>query len=304
MNLLNKFFHKQGELILNKPAFAYAMVFLFAGLPFLTWVSVSIVAFLTLRLGPITGLKALGVSVLSILLSNYLVSSLSLMTLVAIFFTIFPLFFAAWILRITASWNMVAIFLVLLTSITVIYAHFILPAFLMEEYNTLLNLLNTFQKNGAQLKSWLENKEQVINYILGIQAVFFLLSSLMSLMIARAFQAKLFYPAGFKQEMLHFQASMFMLLPFALLLVGFYYHVSLSFSLLPTWILYFCAAGMSVLICLFAAHRSLLVFSLLIIAVSMLPLFIFPLVVSIGVLDSFLNFRQRFKKHKSGADSS
>lgn len=300
MSLLNKIIKRQGELLLNRPSFAYAMVFLFAGLPFLTWLSVAIIAFLTLRLGPVSGAKALGVGVFSVLMVNLMLASLGPLQLTLIFFTFVPPFFAAWILRLTASWHTTAIFLILLVSLVVLYAHFFLPAFLLEEYNTLLNLLQAFQKNGVKLKSWVENKEQAINYILGIQNAFLLISSVGSLMVARAFQSRLFYPAGFKKEMLYFQASIFMLIPFCLLLLmGFFYHLPLALGLLPVWVLYFCAAGMSVLICLFAEHRALLVFSLLLIVVSFLPLIMLPLIVCIGALDTLFHFRQRFKMQKN-----
>lgn len=303
MNLLNNFIQRQGELILNKPTFAYALVFLFAGLPFLTWISVSIMALITLRKGVHDGAKMLAIGLLGLLVAILLSSKPNLTQLTYMLLTYVPAFIGAWLLRVTGKWDASTTVLILFASIVVVYFHFFPPAILLAEYKILVSLIQEYEKEGMQLKSWLSNKDQVVAYLLGLKATLFLISTFGSLILARAFQAKLFYPAGFKLEMLGLKSKSFMVVPLGFILLGLYYNTPLSLSLAPIWALYFAACGLSTLICMFASHRALVVFLLLLAALIFLPIFMLPLVISVGTLDSLFDFRRHYKD-KSGANSS
>jgi hypothetical protein len=246
----------------------------------------------------------LGVGILGLAIAILINSKPNITQLTTMLLTYIPVFFAAWLLRVTGKWNASTIFLMLLASLAIFYFHFYPPEVLMIEYKMLLDLIQEYQKSGMQLKSWLNNKEQVIAYLLGLQTTLFLLTTFGSLMLARAFQSKLFYPVGFKLEMLALRANSLMLIPFGLILLGLYYNYPLSLSLIPVWALYFAACGLSTLIYIFAANRALVVFLLLLTTILFLPIFMLPLVISVGTLDSLFNFRRHCKEGKPDANSS
>lgn len=293
-NLYNKTIRRQGELLLNRSNYAYALIVLFAGLPLMTWLSVAIAALITLRKGAEEGLKATGWGILGLLLATLLSSSFNVTNCLIVLLTFIPCFLSAWLLRVTAKWDTVTLSLVAFVSLLICFFFFYPPDFLVEEYHSLKVMIERLQSNGVELSSIVSDKSHMLAYLLGIQALSFVISLLSSLMLARAFQAKLFYPTGFREEMLALNVHPFAVIPFLCIMAGLYWHAPLALALSPIWVLYTASAGVSVLITLFASHRIIITLSLLIIASALLPIVMLPILVSVGLIDSLVNFRTRF----------
>lgn len=302
--LFNNFIKQQGEHILRSPIYAYGLIVLFAVFPFMTWLSVSIIAFLTLRFGAATGAKALVVGLLTCSVMALFSASLSFSNQLIIMLTFLPCFFSAWLLRLSADWNIVAACLLVATSLVVMAFYYFPPNFLVEEYQLLLSMMKDFQSQGVKFALWLTNPVQAQAYLLGVQAASSFLSALMSLVVARAMQASLFYPAGLKKELLSYRAYTIMLVPFAAVLLGLYMHATLALSLMPIWVIYFSAAGYSTLAVVWAANQPFLMFALLVMVTLLLPRIFVPFIVSVGILDNILHFRSKFNKRSSKPKSS
>lgn len=296
MNLFDKTLKQQGELLLNKDNYAYILVILFSGLPFVSWLSLTIIAFITLRKGPEDGLKILAIGLFTSCLMQFIVSKGQIFAIDRVIFTFLPVYLAAWILRVTAKWSDVITAILVLASLVVVYLHYFPPAILFKMYQFFVTLMQGYKDTGGQLQGWLSNKDDVIAYILGIQALVLVLSTLSVVMLARALQARLFYPQGFRQEMMNLQAHPAVLLIVIVMLLGLYFKQSIFLSLLPIWCVYLGAAGVSVLVNIFSGNRALLLFLLLLILLFLLPIFTLVLFVGIGAMDTFLNFRARIKK--------
>lgn len=292
--LINKVIFRQSELILNRPHYAYALIVLFTLLPFMTWLSVSIVALVTLRKGLHDGINAAGIGTLSLLISILLLSKASVFTILIGFLTFVPTTIGAYILRVSARWEWVAIcfmgFMSLLIGIVYLYP----PDILLSEYQALEVMLKRLQEDGVRLSSFLMTPSYMMAYLLGIQGLSFGLSILTPIMIGRMIQAKIFYPSGFKNEMLNFSMSPMMTLPFIIVMLGLYYKNILALSLSPLWVCYAASAGLSVLIHLFASHRVLLTTCLILTATILLPIVMLPSLCMIGVLDTVIKFRTRY----------
>src|SRR3990167_1588930 len=296
MNLFDKTLAKQGQLLLNKENYAYILVILFSGLPFLSWIALTIIALVTLRKGYEEGLKTLGIGVFTALITYYIVSANHTFAFSKVLFTFIPIYLSAVILRATAKWRDVIIAMLCLASLVIIYLFYFPPGIIFKIYDLLLVVLKENKDTALQYKAWLTNKNETMAYILGIQALVFVLSNFSVLMLARAIQAKLFYPQGFKHEMLNIRANPLALALVSCMFIGFYFKNAIFISLLPIWLAYFCGSGISILIYIFATDRALVVFLLLLILLSFLPIFMLALLASIGALDCLINFRELANK--------
>lgn len=296
MNLFDKTLKQQSELLLNKENYAYILVVLFSGLPFISWVALTIIAFVTLRKGSEAGLKILSVGIFTACLMQFVISKGQVLAIDKALLTFAPVYLSAWILRATSRWSDVIVAILVVASAIIVYLYYFPPDLLFKMYQFFLTLMQEYKNTGPQIKEWLSNKDEVIAYILGIQALVLVLSTLSILMLARALQARLFYPQGFKQEMMNIRVHPIVLVVVVCMLLGFYFKQPIFLSLLPIWLAYLVASGISVLVNLFAANTALLIFLLLLILLFLLPIFTLALFVGVGALDTILNFRALVKK--------
>lgn len=296
MSAISQAFHKQVKLLLDNQQYSYILVALLVVVPFMTWLAVTIVALITLRKGASIGFKAMTYGLLSFMFVTFLTKWPALPAIAVIFLTFFPCYIAALLLRATAKWEWVAYFMVGLTTLIVLLLNLKTPGFLIDQYHALQNMMKELQGNHVQVTGFFSESSQVIAYLLGIQALTFMISIISTLMIARAVQSNLFYPGGFKREILSFQAHPIMIFPLLLMLYGAYEHMPIAISLLPAWCFYFVAAGLSMLLSSFSTRSPILIFVLLLISMFLLPFVMLPIILSIGILDSFFHFRQRFGK--------
>lgn len=290
--------HKQGHLILNHDLYAWAAVVLFAAIPFFVWLSVALVAFITLRKGPTAGIKALSLGIIA--LSSLSWTTRSLGTVLGVLLTYLPCFIAAYVLRQTVNIRMAINSLLLLACLLLAVIHWIYPEYIEVQYQFVRLLFKEFNYDGA-LTSWLDNATGQSNfiaasYVLGAQILSHMLSAVSSLVLARSFQAMLFNPGGCREEITHYRASQWSLILLVYSLWGFTQQVGLAVSLLPVLVVYFAGAGLSFGLFLLGnkLKRGILLVSL--VTLIFFPVIMLPLYVLVGVLDSIINFRSHFMR--------
>ena len=263
-------------------------------LPYTAWLSVALVALVTLRKGAHEGFYIL----MGAMIAHYTLSLWSMpFTIGAIntVLTFAPCYLAAYLLRLTASWRSVAGIFFLQVVVAVVLIQVLIPDFIMVQYQYIQTALKTMQDESALLefvndKAGL-NSAVLANYLFGIQIVGIIISALLSLMLARSVQSRLFYPGGFREEMLAVRGDK---MGFLILLVMFYAANQgnvLAMNLLPVLMFYFLLAGLSLAFNLLARKKMRGSILLLVTPLLLLPFIMLPFYVVIGSLDCLFNFR-------------
>jgi hypothetical protein len=294
MTWLNGFIRKQGQLLLDNNRYAMLHAIALALLPFTAWLSVVIIAFVTLRKGLRDGGWLL-VAVTMVTFALSLLSSTAGISLVDALLTFVPCYLAACMLRLTTSWRAVARIFFLQVVVIVLLLQMLMPDFIMAQYLYLESVLRAVQTENSLLefindKSVL-NQSVIANYLLGLQAVGVVLSASFSLMFARSVQSQLFCPGGFKQEMLAFRADKIGLFLLLVLVIAASQQSGFAMNLLPILLFYFLLAGLSLSFTVLAKQKSRYTGVLLIATLFLLPFIMLPVYVIFGSLDSLFNFR-------------
>lgn len=258
------------------------------------WLSVTIIALITLRRGWQDG----GWLMAPVMVVNLTVNLLNTTPTFALFNAVLlfvPCYLAAYLLRALESWQAVAWFFIMLVVLMAVIVQNMMPDFVLAQYQYFLKVLRELDPNGP-LIGYIDHKpgmNQMIiaSYCLGIQAVSLILSSLFSLLLARSIQSRLFYPGEFRQEMLRFRADKLGLLLLTLLVIAAWQQSLMAMSILPLLVFYFLLAGLSLSLNLMTKQK--LKYSALILMVPLLfvPFIMLPVFVIFGSLDSLFNFR-------------
>ncbi len=306
MTRLGSLLCKQGLFLLKNDHYALLCIAILALIPFTVWLSVAIILLITLRKGWAGGIKGLIVGA-GTLLSISLMSMSLPGALITTAITFLPCYLTAIVLRVTRSWHLAGGFLVLQALLGIVLVHWFAPEFIKAQYQTIHMILSGWQEAGPAVDLFNDksaaNKTVLANYLVGVQAVSAMLSAIIPLMLARSVQAGLFYPGGFKQEMLAFRASGWGVVLLALAILGTYQHNPLAISCIPVLVLYYMSAGISLSFGILARgkkSKGLGVLVLLIILLILLPFVILPVYVIFGALDSLINFRGYLSVNKSG----
>ncbi len=294
MNRLSGFFRKQGQLMLDQPRYALTHAVVLAVLPYTAWLSVALIALITLRKGDAAGKKIL----VPALFAHFAISLISLSPTVATLNTLLtfvPCYLAACLLRSTASWRAVSACFFVLLVLSVLIVQYMAPNFIMAQFLFIKSVLHEAQADNAFLelinsKAGLSS-EFLANYLFGVQAAGVGLSALLSLMLARSVQSQLYYPGGFRAEMLSFRGNRIGFLLLVILLFTAWQGNILAMNILPTLILYFLLAGLSLALTILGQRNSLGLFLLLVVPLMFIPFIMVPIYLIIGTLDSLLNFR-------------
>lgn len=309
MSRLGDFLGKQGRFLLENDHVALVYIAILAVVPFAAWLSSAVIALITLRKGWSAGFKGLivGVGIFSVL---SLLSMPFLPALITSTIAFLPCYLTAGVLHSTASWKVAGFVLVLQVLVALVLLHWFAPELIMNQYQYIAKMLKEMAKESSDssLASLLNDQnalsQQIFaNYFLGIQSVSIVLSSLISIGLARSVQSRIFYPGGFKQEMLSFRASGLGVILLVLAAVGAYKHDPLAISCLPILVMYYVAAGLSLGFSLFAKERGIGTFILLIVPLALLPFFMLPLYVAIGALDSLFNVRLYLSSKGDGKEN-
>lgn len=294
------YLNKQASLLLQKPVYAWCMTGILALFPFTGWLSLAIMALVTLRRDWFDGVRCLIVGLtVSICLAEVVGQVPEVLD------TIVPTYLLCYscavLLRRTASWQLVAIGCVALSVFVIFGVHWFAANFLMEQYQTLLKIINTIDQEHL-IGQVFSNQSMVIqlkfaHYLFGIKVVSVILSVMVPLMLARSIQSALYYPGAFKQEMINFRANSVGCILLLLTTFGAYQNNLLSISCLPIFFVYLMMAGVSLILNLLAKKRNLVIYATLFLPMLILPYIVLPAYVLFGSVDSVFNLRSRWRLH-------
>jgi hypothetical protein len=294
MTGLNGVICKQGQLLLGSKWHALFQVILLALLPYASWLSVAIVALVTLR----RGWKDGGWLLVPAIIANAALSLASTTVTIAVVNALLifaPCYLSSIVLRARACWSSVAIVLFLQIIAVVLLLQLLMPDFIMAQYLYLQALLREMQPDNVLL-AFVGDKNTInpmffASYLLGIQTVGVVFSAMISLIVARSIQSQLFYPGEFKREIMAFRCDKRGLLFLAVLLVAAYQQSVIAMSLLPMLLFYFVLSGISVSCHILAKRKTWQTLTVLAATLFFLPFIMLPVYVLLGSLDSVFNFR-------------
>ncbi len=294
MTFLGDIFRKQAKVLLDNKWHAMFYAIILAVLPFASWLSVVVIALVTLRKGWRNGcwllLPAMAVSfALSLTSSSFIVA------LISVLLNYLPCYLSACVLRLTRSWRAVASGFIAQTAICVMLLQYFMPEYVLAQFQYLLTLLRDIDTESSILtfindKSNL-NQMLLASYLLGFQAVAVVFSAFIPLITARSIQSALFFPGEFRKEMLSFRGDKIGLLLLLVMLVAANQQALEAISILPMLLFYFLLAGFSLSFNVFAKHKPFRITMLLMATLFFLPFIMLPVYVIFGSLDSLFNFR-------------
>lgn len=293
MKRLGEIICQHSKTLLDNKQHAIVCAVLFSILPFATWLSVALVALVTLRKGPKFGLE--------ILMPALVFHSVPLMMLVPLdsvlintLISYLPAFLAAIVLRKTASWPAVFGVLFLQMFFLCFFVQLFVPHFAIDQFNQFKMLLTQYQEYQQVINASLEGVDvhSLAELFLGLQLLTVLISTVASLLCARSIQARLFMPGGFRGELRRFRSGR---LSFLILLgvgVASYYKIALAINLLPFVVVYFILSGFGLTTYILARkNQHLKVLVVLCALIVLKPTFVLFAFVVFGSLDSLFNFR-------------
>lgn len=297
MTQLNGYICKQARLLLNDSRYAILLAIVFALLPYTDWISVAIIALITLRQGWRGGLNVL----MPTMVAHLAYSLLAVPVVTAIVnnvLTFVPCYFIAGALFLTVSWRVVASVLFFQLLLAAILIQIFIPEFIMVQSSYITSLLNQAQPNNQvvlYLKDVTGMKQMIIaNYLFGIQMLSVAFSAIMSLMLARSMQSRLYYPGGYKQELLTFRANKISFLMLVLISFAALQHNVLAMDILPAMLCYFLLAGLSLSANALVKRNTRAVMILLLTPLVLMPYVMLPVYIILGSLDSLFNLRTYF----------
>ena len=147
------------------------------------------------------------------------------------------------------------------------------------------------------MKDWDHARQMTVaNYLIGIQAMTVVIYNLLGLLLARDLQARYFNPGGFKQEILswHMQRITGLLGILIIYVEGMEY--ALVINLLPSMLLFAMCAGASCVAYVLEQKKIKHYGLVVLVPLLALPVFVCPIYILIGFLDSILDFRQKIHK--------
>lgn len=280
---------KQSKLMLEHKQQALWLAMVLSVVPFVSWLSVAIVALITLRKGARQGFE--------IMLPALVVHLIPLMMLVqwdsAVVNTVLeylPCYAAALVLRQTAKWQYVFGAFVLQSLVCFALIQLFVPEFPAEQYQQ-------FQELFAEYQDIIRTASEGINVttleqlLVGLQLVGIMASSLFSLSFARSIQSKLFLPGGFSEELAAFRCGKWSLLLLVAVSVASYYGLALGLCLLPLTASCFFLSGVNLLVNISGKRKQMTLMTLLALLLFTRPMLILLAFIVIGSLDSIFNFR-------------
>lgn len=305
MTRFGDFLGKQGRFLLENDNQALIYIAVLALIPFAGWLSAAAIALITLRKGWIEGFRGFVAAFLATLLLSLMTMSFSSACITAVL-AFLPCYLTAIVLRSTVSLKVAVGFIVLQALVALILIHWLAPDFISNQFQYFQMLVKELGKSNSDSSalSLVNNQSKlkqtvIANYLVGVQAISIVISALISLMLARSVQSRLFYPGGFRQEILGFQAFSFGLVLLGLAAIGAYSRDPLALSCLPLLVTYFVFAGLSLTFSVVAKDKGVRTFVLLMVPLVILPIIMTYIYVSLGALDSLFDFR-KYLSSKTG----
>ncbi|MDF1757130.1 MAG: hypothetical protein P1U74_02385 [Legionellaceae bacterium] len=283
---------KHLQLLFANKNYAILCTMILAMIPFTSWLAVVFVALITLRKGWREG-AMLVIPVTCVFFGCSLVATSTFPAIVNSMTLFVPCYLAACALRTTMTWQSVVCVFFLLISLTTIGIQLFAPEFIISQYVYLQGILRETQSDTAIVKMLSETKiDQAViaSYAFGLQMLSIMVSALIALMTARSIQSRLYNPGGFKQEVLSFRANKLAMLVLLIIFGAACGQNIVAMILLPSVVLYFLLAGMSVCANVVDRKNSRLLL-LLLVPLILVPFVTVPFYSMLGLIDSFLNLR-------------
>lgn len=307
---------KLGERLLKYQWVTLSIIFLTAGIPLTGWIAGILMAFITLRLGVMPGVRALIAGLLPIFILNFIVSPYFYeatvnfgVGIVNLLLHLPALFIMAVVLysrtSLQASLVSGAVYYGLLVIFLQLTHLLPTPELLMDTIGTHLEqaMVASSTDENANPEMIQESKEMVHDFITfmsyGWIALLYLGDSIL-LFIARSWQARLFNPRGFHQEFTHLRYNLPVLIVALAIALTLPYNEHMFFWIavcggIASMLLLFPGIG---LIHWYVEFKKKSVFWLILFYVLFLLNMLLPIIIAISltIVNTFVDVRQRIQK--------
>ena len=284
-----------GRQILSSRQSALFIAVVFSFMPFLSVLSVIAISLVSLRKGATEGLYVvLAVLLPAIAIGAYQDQLLPTVTRAMIF--LLGTWFLSVVLRETQSWSLALLSAVLISMLVSSAILVFNPDYVIQAKTSMLKVIDYWQKQGSDQFDFSElrtNINRFAPYMLGVQIVVVMLSTLFNVSLARNMQSKLFNPGGFSQECLNFRLDKLSLGLFLLSLLSLVSASVLSKALVLITGMPLLLAGLSLAhwrIRRWKVGKWFMVIPGYIFIIAFLPLSLI-LVMIVGLADFLFNFR-------------
>ena len=294
---MRSFLHKQGELLFKKQYYALFLIVAFAFLPLTGWLALTLVGLMTLRCGAREGLIFMFAGIAASALASNMVSAQMTDVLPMLVISTVSVYALSCLQRFFASWAVTGMIALFTALGAVVIIHTWIPEYISAQLRELITIFSQIpQADGLVdvLNSAVNTSDSFLpNYLLGVKVFAETMSVFSALITARFIQSLLFYPEGFKKELLAFRANKLIVLLMVICLTGVYANNGLAFSCLPILVSYLSIAGICLCVNLLAKRKGVLITLMLGLPLVFAPSVMLPVYVIFGSLDSLFNFRLR-----------
>jgi hypothetical protein len=245
---MGNFLQKQGRMLLTNRYYTYFLVVLLALLPFVGWLSLSVIALIVLRKGSHEGFKVmlLGFATALAIKLFYGTVPYEYPTTIATFLLCY---LSALALRASMSWTTLLTITLVGSLMLMAFMYTFFPQLILNEFNLVIAILRRagMDEKLLQLGNLAANPLGQLGlacYLLGVQVLSVVFSSLSSLILARYTQSLLYEPGGLKRELLSIKVMRFTVVILVMVVYAAYQHYPLAIGMLPILLTYFITAGM------------------------------------------------------------
>lgn len=285
--------HQQAKRIIENNRHAFVLAIFFALMPYTTWLSLSIIALVTLRKGWREGALLL-MPVMTAYFARSLASGPTMVAIINTLLTFLPCYLATCVLGLTTSWRSVAGFFCLLTAFCVMLLQTWMPELVLAQFQYVSSAIREMHPDvfARFVNDTNGFSQQVLaNYLFGLQLVGVVFSATLPIALARSMQSQLYYPGGFRQEMHGLRGNKTGLLLLVTALIAVIQNEVIAMNVLPLFIFYFLLAGLSLSAHALGKKKMRGTPLLLITPILLLPFVMIPVYVILGSLDSLFNLR-------------
>lgn len=279
---------------------AATVALIFSLIPLMGWVSIVILAFITLRKGPQQGFVIFLVTALPSLL--FWSAGIGFLWVLIVLTGNLLTWILAVVLRETSDWSKVLFAALLLVTMVVAVLHLLIPDMQGYWYHILQSIYAEANKDADMLmpvppvhvKQYFFNMARMIMPMLILIQV---LIALTNLLLARWWQAKLFNPRGLAKELYDIRLSLWCGVILLVTIITLYMGEPAGWDILPMLIFMYFLVGVVVFHGLIEFRKAKTTWLWLFFGLVVL-LFPYSLVVvaGLGIADSFVDFRARMAR--------
>lgn len=279
---------------------AASVALIFSLIPFIGWVGIVILAFITLRKGPQQGLIILLVTALPSLLF-WSVGTGFLWVIIVLSGNLLTWILAV-VLRETSDWGKVLLVTLLFVLIVVTVVHLLVPDLQGYWYSILQKIYAEANKDVDMLmqvppvnaKRYFSDMARMIMPMLILTQV---LLALTNLLLARWWQANMFNPGGLGKELYQIRLSLWCSVILLVTIIALYMGIPAGWDILPILIFMYFLVGVVVFHSLieFRKAKTMWLWLFFGLVVLLFP-YSFVIVACLGIADSFVDFRARIAR--------